>query len=515
MQGYLGIDAGTQGLSVTFTDETMQVIATGDGHYEMVPGLADGEYEQRPENWEAALTEAMQDLRKQLDNKVPEWSVQAIGISGQMHGEVTVDAAGKPLGAARLWCDARNEDEGQELTQLLGIKMPKRLTATRWLWTLRNRADRAAQTHFLTTPGGWLAYCLTGEKCLGIGDASGMFPVDPATGTYDCSRLETYERHVAEWGGRPLSELLPRVCAAGQAAGALNAHGAELTGLPEGIPVAPAEGDQPAALAGSLIGDTGMVSISLGTSVCANAVGDHEFEGVHPGIDHFCAADGKPINMVWLRNGTTYMNLVVNLFAGVLDGKAKSGFKAVIPQVLAAAPDCGGIIALPFVDDEPGVQINRGGTALLVGLTPTNATPGNVVKAALLATLFNLRLGMDELSRQRFARTELVLSGGLVRDPELGQIVADVLGAPAVILDSATEGSGWGAALLAGYRDACRKDASLSWSDFLKQYAAGTAPQRFEPDPSTATQYDRVFMRYQQVLKAQNHLEAALHNDIA
>lgn len=510
MQGYLGIDAGTQGLSVTFTDEQMQVIATGDGHYDMVPGLADGEYEQRPADWERALSAAMQDLREQLDTKAPGWAVQAIGISGQMHGEVMVDENDQPLGPARLWCDARNEEEGQELTALLGIKMPKRLTATRWLWTLRQRADQAARVAFLTTPGGWLAYRLTGQRCLGIGDASGMFPVDQKSGTYDQDRLEKYERHVADLGGPPLSQLLPRVCKAGEDAGVLNANGATLTGLPEGIPVAPAEGDQPAAMAGSLIGESGVVSISLGTSVCANAVGDHAFEGVHPGIDHFCAADGKPINMVCLRNGTTYMNLVVDMFAGVLDGKSKSGFKTVIPQVLAAAPDCGGILALPFIDDEPGVQVSQGGTALLVGLTPANATPGNVVKAALLATLFNLRLGMDELSRQNFPRLELVLSGGLVRDPELGQIVADVLNAPAVILDSATEGSGWGATLLGCYRHQRMSGESTTWGAFVKQQSSGAAAQRFEPNANQTAEYDHVFESYRRLLHTQGALGHAV-----
>ncbi len=144
-----------------------------------------------------------------------------------------------------------------------------------------------------------------------------------------------------------MKELLPTVRLVGQNGGQLNEKGAELLGLPEGTLVAPAEGDQPASLAGSLIGKAGLVSVSFGTSVCANAVGDRSFEGVEDGVDHFCAADGKPINMVWLRNGTTFMNTVVEMFGGI-DGDRKSRFARLMPQLLAADADCGGLLAIAF-----------------------------------------------------------------------------------------------------------------------------------------------------------------------
>ena len=127
VQGYLGIDAGTQGLSVIFTDETTQILAHGEGCYEMVPGLGGDCYEQAPADWERALADAMADLRRKLAAEGIEMAVRAIGISGQMHGEVQADAEGRLLGPARLWCDGRNEAEGHELTETLGVKCPKRL----------------------------------------------------------------------------------------------------------------------------------------------------------------------------------------------------------------------------------------------------------------------------------------------------------------------------------------------------------------------------------------------------
>lgn len=506
MKGFLGIDAGTQGLSVSFTDESMNVVATGDGDYAMTPDLPDGHYEQHPLDWIAALEAAMKDLRGKLDAE-PE--VLAIGISGQMHGEVMADDAGHALSGARLWCDARNEAEGDELTTLLGVKMPKRITAARWLWTLRNQPDKAASVGHLTTPGGWIAHTLTGTWHLGIGDASGMFPVDQETFDYNQALLTKFDAMTPE-GMPKLSSLLPKVCKAGESAGSLTEEAAAWMGLPAGIPVAPAEGDQPAALAGSLIGAAGRVAISLGTSVCANAVGDRAFKGVHPGIDHFCAADGKPINMVWLRNGTTYMNSLIEMFAAVTGGDRDAGFDAVIPLIAEAPADCGGLLALSFMDDEPGLNVSRGGTAGLFGLNKSNAKPGYVAKAALLATLFNLRAGLDELDRQGYPRRELVLSGGLSRHRKLWPLIASALNTPAVILESAKEGSGWGAALFAKYRYLSINHQAPEWTDFLSEHASGS-PWRFDPDAEQAALYDKVYARYQRLLKAQPALDEALN----
>ncbi|MFK7770031.1 MAG: xylulokinase [Mariniblastus sp.] len=504
-KGFIGIDAGTQGLSVIFTDENLKVLATGEGDYDMVPGLDEGCYEQLPSDWDAALVKAMADLRTKLDS---EFEVLSIGISGQMHGEVLADAEGKSLGPARLWCDSRNEAEETELTQALGVKMPKRITSARWLWTTRNRSELAQSAQHMTTPAGWIAYQLTGEWNLGIGDAAGMFPIDQATLNYDEKLLASFDAIAS--APVLLKKLLPAVRKAGEDGGTLSANGAAMLGLPAGIPVAPAEGDQPAALAGSLIGNAGMVSCSFGTSVCANSVGDRAFEGVSKAVDHFCAPDGKPINMVWLRNGTTYMNSVVEMFGQAIGGDRSAGFSAVIPKVLESAPDCGGLLALPFMDDEPGLGVSQGGSAMIVGLNSENATPGNAVKAALLSTMFNLKLGSEVLDSQGFPRTELVLSGGLTKTPELGQMLANVFGTTVTLLNSAEEGTAWGAALMAKFRKSKIDGSSSEWSTFLEANAP-TSPTKFEPDSEKVAQYESVFQRYKKLVAAHQQIDEALN----
>jgi sugar (pentulose or hexulose) kinase len=506
-KGYLGIDAGTQGLSVIFTDENLNVLATGEAGYEMLPGLPEGCYEQAPGDWTSALGSAIKKMRSQLSAENFDFQVLAIGISGQMHGEVLADENGNVIGSTRLWCDSRNEDEGNELTKLFAVKMPKRITSARWLWTIRNEPEKAAAAARMTTPAGWLAFVLTGEWNLGIGDAAGMFPIDQTNLDYDQVRLGEFDSAFSTNKVAALADLLPAVRRAGENGGSLNEKGAELLGLNVGIPVAPAEGEQPAALAGSLIGKAGMVSVSFGTSVCANSVGDRAFTGVSDAIDHFCAADGKPINMVWLRNGTTFMNTIVKMFAAVDDGDR--GFAAVMPELLQAEPNCGGLLALPFMDDEPGLGVRQGGTAMLIGLNETNSSAGNVAKAALLSTMFNLRLGSEVLDAQGFPRTELILSGGLTKTPQLGQVLADVFNTPVTMLESAEEGTAWGAALLAKFRHRKIEGDAETWSEFLaKQKDAGR--KRFAPDSAAAKAYDLVYKRYRRLVEMQGQLDQAL-----
>lgn len=509
--GFLGIDAGTQGLSVIFTDGRLQILGTGEAAYAMVPGLGAECYEQAPADWEKALGLAMAALRKDLAAKGIELRVAAIGISGQMHGEVLADGEGKALTPARLWCDGRNEAEAAELTERLGVKMPKRITSARFLWTVRHRPDLARRTAHLTTPGGWIAFRLTGQWRLGIGDAAGMFPIDQASLNYDQNRLAEYQRVIAAQPDGPfprLADLLPKVAKAGEDGGVLDAHGAALLGLPVGTPLAPAEGDQPAALAGSLIGSAGQVSMSFGTSVVANSVGDRAFQGISRAVDHFCAPDGKPINMVWIRNGTTPMNTVVGMFGLAGAGSGGKAFETLMPLVLAAPDDCGGLLALPFIDDEPGVGVQHGGTALVMGLNEGNATPGNVARAMLLATIFNLRHGSDLLAAQGYPRTEIVLSGGLTKTPALGQILADAFATPVTILAGATEGSAWGAALMAAYRSAVLGGDTRGWAEFLDGHHSGQ-PTRFLPRASAVKTLEEVYARSKKLLAAHAALDAA------
>ena len=190
----------------------------------------------------------------------------------------------------------------------------------------------------------------------------------------------------------------------------------------------------------------------------------------------------------------------------------RTDFERVMPLLVQAAPDCGGLLALPFMDDEPGLSVDEGGTAMIVGLNGENATPGNIAKAALLSTIFNLKLGSEILEQQGYPRTEIVLSGGLTKTPECGQIVADVFDTPVTLLESAQEGCAWGGALLAKYRYLCKQDgngASKSWSEFLTSIAV-EGHTRFEPNAPAVREYEGVYKRYQSLMAVQPVLNEAV-----
>lgn len=516
----LGIDLGTQGLTVLLVnidDPRLPVVATGEATYEFVPNVAEGCYEQWASDWEGAMEKAMEQIREFLDP----YEVVAIGIAGQMHGQVLVDSQGQTLGTVRLWCDSRNQREAETVSDWFGmtVSLPKRITVARWLWSIRNQPDIAKQTSFMTTPAGWLSFRLTNTKALGIGDASGMFPMDSTTLNYRSDLLQLFDTKIAqEYPEMPaLSQILPRVVPCGQDAGCLSQEAAQRLGLPVGIPVAAAEGDQPAALVGSLIGEAGMASCSFGTSVCANLVGTpHDPPILSPMVNHFTAVNGQPIYMVWLRNGTTFFNTMVNSYGG--------DFDTIMPQVLQAAPDCGGLLSLPFMDDEPGLQVHRGGTALTIGWNQSNATPGNACKAALLSTMFNLLKGTQYLQEHQIPMTEILLSGGLTKTPETGQIVANVFGIPVRLLEGAEEGCSWGAAVLAKYRYDClvastcsqstsgRNLSPTEWPTYLRSIT-GRPSRIYEPVPKDAEIYKRVYQRYQNLLTLESQLFDAVSND--
>lgn len=509
ISGYLGIDIGTQGLSVTFTDEELNVIAVGDATYDFVDGLDTGCYEQCCDDWDHAVIEAMKSLREQV---VPRTlSILSIGIAGQMHGEVLANAAGEPLQPVRLWCDARNEAEGHELTHLFDFKVPKRATVARFLWTTRNRIDVAVQTAHITTPAGWMAYRLTGEFTLGVGDAAGMFPIDAKTLEYDEEKLTRFDTLVNNVAIPNLKSLLPKIRRVGENAGVLTEKGASILGIDAnqaGIPVAAAEGDQVAALAGSLIGNTGTMACCFGTSVCANIVGDRAFTGVSAAVDHFCAADGKPINMVWLRNGTTFLNTIIKSYSwdtiecsdNVSD--SKNAFSRIMPLLIQSPDDCGGLLSLPFMDDEPGLEIAGGGSAVILGWNPGNAKVGNVAKAALLSTMFNLKIGCNVLTDQGFPRNEIVLTGGLSKTVECGQILSNVFDTPVTLLASADEGCAWGAAVIAKYRylRSSNPRYETKWEIFLDTIASGIDKHKFLPDPAVVAIYDEMFQRHKRLM---------------
>lgn len=568
---YIGIDVGTQGLTALLVESStptgenekssLKVLAVGEGSYGFVPDLPDGCYEHDPVEWEMALVQALKTIQESgvaLDTI----DIRAICVTGQMHGCVMVDKNGKNIGTARLWCDARNQEEADTLSELFGDRMPKRLTAARYLWSLKHEPEKTEECVAITTPAGYIAHKLTtivtadgqlSPLLLGVGEASGMFPVtDGVSGcAYRADWIQAFDDHVRETFSSSrshlptLESLLPKIRTAGdlrnidanKGAVVLNPCILESDGWlyearklfsccsDSGILVAPAEGDQPTALAASLIGQPGMISCSFGTSVVANMVGKNssstnEWKSM-AAVDRFNAVNGLPISMVWLRNGTTYLNRMVESYGG--------DFETLLKQAVEAPTNCGGLLALPFLDDEPGLDVKQGGTAMIVGFNSNssdehgNHRAGNVIKAAMVSVMFNLFLGTQQVEEaeadggDETDKKEIVLTGGLTKTPETGQILANIFDRPVKLLEAADEGGAWGAALLAKYYDDRHQHReqgtvphSEDWLAFLNTVEA-KEQQAFYPQSEHVETYRSMLGKYKKLLELQPQLDQVMN----
>jgi len=511
IDGGISIDNGTQATSVELIDSNGKPVEVGSCDNYMVPDLPKGHKEQRPEDWVSASAWAMKNLRERLEKRNLEiGKVLFVIVNGQMHGEVVMTKDGcEPT--ARLWCDSRNEAEGNELTELFGVKVPTRMTIARWLWTIRNRPEIAAKCTGLTTPAGWVTYRLCGVHSLGIGEASGMFPIDIETGYYRRDLMVRFDS--INEGTDTIHQLLPTPCKAGRFIGALNAEGAKILGLPVGTPVAPPEGDQPAVLAGTYISAPGQGGGSWGTSICVNWVSDRPFQGVHPAIDHFCDADGRPINMAWIKNGTTYANAVITLLQlSRGDRNNDMTYAFVDPLALKAPADCGGLRALPLMQIEPATGFVENAFAMFSGIrweksggkVVTNLTPGNMYKAAFLASVFSSRLGLEELRRQGCPVSELTLTGGVLKTRTstrfAASLIASAMNIPVRVLPGAEEGTAFGGGLLGLFAHRRLTEPGLGYGAFLRQMLGRQTGKVFMPNPEDARVYEGMYRQYQALL---------------
>lgn len=510
----LAFDLGTDALSGLVIDrETAKILDSASAGYGFVENLPAGHMEQRPEDWRAAVKAVMAKLHAKFNLK--NGQVKAIGLAGQMHGEVNFDVDdNKPPETVRLWCDGRNAEEGFELSQLFNFKVPQRITISRWLWTIRQRIEQAQLTDWLTTPVGWLFHELTGQRSLGIGEASGMFPIDPQTGSYSQQMMRSFDALTQNALVKSIGALLPQVCKAGKFAGSLNEIGAELLGLPRGTPVAEPEGDQPAALTGSLVYEEGDGAFSVGTSFVVNAIRKlgQVFTGIHPAIDHFCDPIGQPFDMIWVKNGGSFLKMWLQfLQAARRDAELADTYKALLPVTADVASDCQGLSGFPFIIGEPGLGFDQGGVAAVFGMTPDNLKPANLLHLAFVLPMFGIKSGLNVLADQHMSPKRLIVTGGIAYRPEYaGPVISAITNLPVFIPSEATEGTAYGAGLLAILALRRRQNPDLTYQQFLAELAKDRQGATYQPDPGQVAAYNRTYLRWREMFP----LQEALHNTL-
>ena len=443
---------------------------------------------------------------------LPLTTVGCIGISAMMHGYLAFDRAGNLLVPFRTWRNTVTGPAAEELTALLGFNIPQRWSVAHLDQAILNGEEHLARLDFFTTLAGYIHWQLTGRKVLGVGDAAGMFPIDPAAMDYDAAMLEQFDALAASRGfGRRLKELLPAVLPAGADAGALTPEGARLldpTGvLQPGILFCPPEGDAGTGMAAtnSVAPRTG--NVSAGTSIFAMVVLERPLSRVYPEIDLVTTPAGDPVAMVHCNNCTGDTNAwasVLRETAALFGAEPDTGslFTRLYEKSLEGDPDCGGVLVCNYLAGE-GVTHMDEGRPMVVRRPGAHFTLANFFRAQLYSAMATLKIGMDILAGEQVSVRSLTAHGGLFKTPGVGQrYLAAACGAPVTCMETAGEGGPYGMALLVRYMLDRREDESLETylSDRVFAGAAGTT---LAPDPQDAEGFRAYIEGYKRLLLAE------------
>ncbi|MCL2516801.1 MAG: FGGY-family carbohydrate kinase [Microbacteriaceae bacterium] len=519
----LGIEFGSTRIKACLIGPGAEVLAVG-GH-EWENELVAGRWSYPLEAVWSGLQAAYAELAAECEARhgARPTGFAAIGVSAMMHGYLAFDAAGELLVPFRTWRNTSTGPAATELTAALGFNIPLRWSVAHLYQAVLDGEEHVGRIASLTTLAGYVHRALTGRSVLGVGDASGMFPIDPETGGYDAGRLARADELVgARMPGLRLSALLPEVLPAGAGAGALTAAGALLLdpsgGLRPGIPFCPPEGD-----AGTGMVATGAVAprtgnVSVGTSVFAMVVLERALADVHPEIDVVATPDGAAVAMVHCNNGASELGawaVVFREFAGALGGgrpiDADEVFGVLMRAALEGEADGGGLLGYNFLSGEPIAGLEAGRP--LVARTPgSRLTLANFMRTQLYGVFATLALGMEVLAGEGVGVDRMSAHGGVFRTPVVAQrVLAAVLGVPVGVEASASEGGAWGIAVLAGY---LREASALSLPDYLAQRVFAHASSSVEePHAADVAGFRRYLERFRAGLDIERAAVAALNDD--
>lgn len=493
-QRYLGIELGSTRIKACLVDETGATLATGSHAWEN--RLENGLWTYGLDEVHAGLRAAYADLVAAL-GEAPT-TLDAIGVSAMMHGYLAFDAAGELLVPFRTWRNTNTGLAAAELSAALGVNIP-----LRWSIAHLHQAALDAEPHVpaiarVTTLAGYVHGLLTGRDVLGVGDASGMFPIDPTTGGYDARLVGIAEERLAA-AGAPLDlvAVLPEVLPAGADAGVLTAEGAALLdpsgALGPGIPLAPPEGDAGTGMVATDAVRPRTANVSAGTSIFAMVVLEHALAAQSPDIDVVTTPDGSPVAMVHCNNGSSELGAWVGVFqefAAAIGSTATSDeiFQAVLGAALEA--DATGLYAYNLLSGEPIVGTEEG-RPLVVRTPGSRLSLAGFGRAQLFSVFAALSIGMRELAAQDVALDAAVAHGGLFRTGGVAQrVLAAALGAPVAVGETAGEGGAWGAAVLAAYRGAVAAGEARTLPDWLDETVfADAAVTTVEPTASEVADY--------------------------
>ena len=463
---------------------------------------------------QAAYADLVADVRRRFDVQ-PE-TFGAIGVSAMMHGYLAFDAADELLVPFRTWRNTSTGPAAAELSERFGLNIPLRWSIAHLHQAVLDEEPHVPQVAFVTTLAGYVHWRLTGRKVLGVGDASGMFPIDSAANDYDARLVEVFDGLVADRApGLQLTELLPEVLPAGAPAGELTAEGAALldpTGaLRPGVVLCPPEGDAGTGMVAtnSVAPRTG--NVSAGTSIFAMVVLERALSHAHHELDLVTTPAGDPVAMVHCNNGASELAAWAGLFARFA---AASGarvdndavFEVLFREALEGEADAGGLLAYNQLAGEPIAGLEEG-RPMVVRTPDSRLTLANFMRAQLYGVYGTLALGMRVLASEGVELDRMFAHGGIFRTAGVAQrFLAGALDAPVAVGETASEGGAWGIAVLASYlRSADELDLGAYLND---RVFADAAFETVEPDASDVAGFAAFLDRYRDGLAAES---AAVH----
>ena len=513
------IVGGKTALGVEFGSTRIKAVLIGEDHAPIASGSY--EWENRYENgvWTYHLEDVwtgLQESYRKLSAEVFEMyhvrlqTIGAIGFSAMMHGYLAFDKDENLLVPFRTWRNTMTGQAVEKLTELFQFNIPQRWSIAHLYQAMLNKEPHVRNIDYQTTLAGYVHWKLTGQKVLGVGEASGMFPIDSTTNDYDKRMLELFnERCAAEKLPWKLQHILPKVLVAGEPAGVLTEEGARLidpTGqLQAGIPLCPPEGDAGTGMVAtnSVAERTG--NVSAGTSVFAMIVLEKALSKVYPEIDMVTTPTGKPVAMVHSNNCTSDLNAWIELFqefakALGMEVSQPRLFEVLYQQALAGDPDGGGLLAYNYVSGEHLTHLTEG-RPLFVRTPESHFTLSNFMRVHLFSALGALKIGLDILFEQEQVKIDRVLGhGGFFKTREVGQkFMAAAMNVPVSVMETASEGGAWGIALLAAYMLFRTMDEPLE-SYLANRVFAGVNGATLAPDQRDVAGFGAFMERYKKGL---------------
>lgn len=506
----LGIEFGSTRIKAVLIDDTYTTIAAGD--YGWASHLEDGLWSYSQEEIWTGLQTAYAALAEDVENAYGEklTRVGRIGFSAMMHGYLAFDKNGELLVPFRTWQNTNTSEAHEKLSELFQYNIPERWSIAHLYQAVLNDEEHIGKVDFFTTLAGYVHWKLTGKKVLGVGDASGMFPIDPTTHTYETEFIEKFNA-IPEVAAQPwkLVDLLPEPLVAGTPAGTLTEEGAKLldpTGtLQPGITFAPPEGDAGTGMVATNSVRVRTGNVSAGTSIFAMVVLEHKLERLHPEVDLVTTPAGDLAGMSHANNFTSDLNAWVGLFgqfaaaigtpvdAGTLYGTL---FRAAIADDVDSS--CGGLINYPFRSGEFLAGLPEGRPLFARG-PEARMSLGNFMRAQLFSAFSPVKIGMDVMTKDEgVAVDSLVGHGGIFTTPKVAQkILAAAFDTPIKVMSTAAEGGAWGMAVLADYL----WHADQPLDEFLDARVFADAASTTEnPDENDVAGFEEFFDRFRKGL---------------